>query len=186
MMLYTSQQGQQAMAQNAPLLPAPSSQATTTTNNFLLYDNVTNGFRIEYPSNWQKIEKPLTSSINFISPFESDKDRYKEIIDVSFLGFTNDTSLNDWVNYTINFLNTSFNDFQLLESNATTLAGNPAHKLVYIISHPIFGITKTMLIATMSDNRNIYTITYFTKPNQYDNSLPIAQRMINSFQIYHP
>jgi len=51
---------------------------------------------------------------------------------------------------------------------------------------PVFDIIKTMLIATMPYNRNVYTITYFTKPNQHANSLPFAQRMIDSFQIYHP
>jgi hypothetical protein len=56
------------------------------------------------------------------------------------------------------------NDFQLVESNQTVVSGYPAQKLVYVYSDPVIGISKTMLVFVMQDERYVYTLGYFAKP----------------------
>jgi hypothetical protein len=186
MMPYIPQlQQQKAMAQQQTTSPSPlpsqTNVTTTEANNFLTYDNATLGYRIEYPSNWEQFEQ--WNSIRFISPFQSSSDRYREIVSVALEPFDN-VSMAEWIRNTTNFLNTTSNDFMLSASSPTTLAGFPAHMLEYTYSDPSFGITRTMVISTIPDNQNVYSITYFAKPAEFDNSLPIVQKMINSFQLY--
>jgi hypothetical protein len=66
---------------------------------------------------------------------------------------------------------------QILESNLTTLAGLPAHKIVFTDA----GLQK-MQVWTIKDDR-IFTITYEADEEDFQNDLQVAQGMIESFQI---
>ena len=66
---------------------------------------------------------------------------------------------------------------QILESNMTTLAGLPAHKIVFTDA----GLQK-MQVWTIKDAR-IFTITYEADEEDFQNDLQVAQGMIESFQI---
>jgi hypothetical protein len=42
-----------------------------------------------------------------------------------------------------------------------------------------------MMVATMvPEKESIYAIAYFAKSNDFDNYLPIVEKMIDSFKIY--
>ena len=78
-----------------------------------------------------------------------------------------------------------FGDFKLIESNATTIAGNnPAYKVVYTNTfHKTGVVLKTMEITTIKDNIG-YDIKYFTDPGtDYPKHLAIVQKMIDSLQF---
>lgn len=158
--------------------------AADNNTNFLSYDNDTLGFQIQTPSDWEVFNFPnSTILVRFTSPFENDLDRYKETVDVSLL-IINNTSLEEIVANTTEGLKGSLNDFQLIESNQTTILNYPAHKLVYIYSDPIIGISKAMIFFIMQDERYLYTINYFAKPFDYNGSLPLVQKMVDSFSLY--
>jgi len=72
-------------------------------------------------------------------------------------------------------------DFKLLESGNTTLADNPAYKIVYTTSANQNHI-KVMQVWTLS-NGTYYQITYKTEPGNYDKYVGTAQQMINSFEL---
>ena len=71
----------------------------------------------------------------------------------------------------------NYTEEQLLESNTTTLAGLPAHKMVFTN----LGL-KTMQIWTIKDDR-VYTITYVAEEEDFQDDLDVAEKMIKSFQI---
>jgi PsbP-like protein len=179
------QQQQLAMAQQTNTTTIPSqANATTPTGNFLTYDNATLGFKMQYPSNWENFQQQNT--VLFISPFRNDSDRYRETVAVSFIPFANNVSLDRYVSNTTTLLNTTTNDFELYLSTPTSLAGLPAHMLEYTYSDPFIGITRAMVLSILEDDKYVYTITYYAKPAEYENSLATAQRMIDSFQPYTP
>ena len=66
---------------------------------------------------------------------------------------------------------------EITESNPTTLANLPAHEIVVGNS-----VLKTMKVWTLEDGR-VFTITYEAEEEDFQNDFPIAQRMIESFQI---
>jgi len=155
-----------------------------TTGDFLTYDNATLGVKLQYPSDWEKFEQQ--NAVLFISPFQSDLDRYRETVGISSVPITNNVSLDEFVSNTTNFLGTTANDFELYVSTPTTLGSLPAHMLVYTYSDPLIGITRAMDLSTLVGDKYLYTITFSAKPAEYGNSLPIAQRIIDTFQPYTP
>jgi hypothetical protein len=182
---HISPSQQQAIAQQTnTTLALPQVNATRATGDFLPYDNATLGVKIQYPSNWENFEQE--NAVLFISPFQSDLDRYRETVGVSLIRFVNNVSLDEFVSNTTNFLSTSANDFELYVSTPTSLGSLPAHMLVYSYSDPLIGMTRAMALSTLLDDKYLYTITYSAKPAEYGNSLPTAQRMIDTFQPYTP
>jgi hypothetical protein len=66
---------------------------------------------------------------------------------------------------------------QILESNSTTLANLPAH--ITIIGNSVL---KTMQVWALKADR-VFTITYQAEEEDFQNDLPIAMKMIESFEI---
>lgn len=66
---------------------------------------------------------------------------------------------------------------QVLESNSTSLAGLPAREIVFAD-----GGLRTMQVWTIKDGM-VYTISYISDEEDFQNDLMVANRMIESFQI---
>ena len=184
--IFYSHIPEQVWAASSISNPTSQKNATTTKNtDFLLYDNETIGFKMQYPSTWKSFELPNTTSntIRFVSPFENSSDRYRETVDVS-LFILNNTSLDLLITNTTKVLKGTLNDFQIIQSNTTTFAGYPTWNLVYIYSDPMIGMTKSMLTSILQNDMFLYMIKYFAKPADYASSLPIVNKMIDSFKLY--
>src|SRR5206468_4769294 len=92
----------------------------------------------------------------------------------------------------------SDNGYKLLKyyrNSSTTLIDKPAFRVIYLTAYNSSIIEKTygynsftskeMIVAAMVPERDsIYAIAYFTMPPDFDNYLPVVEKMINSFQIY--
>jgi hypothetical protein len=70
----------------------------------------------------------------------------------------------------------------ILESGPATIAGNTsAHKVVY--TEKVSGtLSKIMEVYTVKGNRG-YILTYLAYTGIYDKYLPIAQKMVDSFNL---
>ena len=100
--------------------------ASNVNSNLIPYSNPNLGFTLEYPSNWTKQE-----SLVFISPQGGIGNQAPELItiDTEVLP-TLDFSLDTYSEASLGQIK-SFQDFKLLNSSSTTLAGLPAHMIVY-------------------------------------------------------
>src|SRR5919108_3265615 len=97
--------------------------ASNVTSSLIPYSNP---FTLEYPSNWTKQE-----SLVFISPQGGVDNRTPEIIRITTQVLpTSDFSLDSYINLGLRQLEL-LQDFKLLNSSSITLAGLPAHKVVY-------------------------------------------------------
>jgi hypothetical protein len=86
-----------------------------------------------------------------------------------------------YINASIYLLKHSFGNFTLIDSNATTLAGSPAHKIVYTATLPSSGLNlKFMQIFAIKDSKS-YVITFGTFPTIFSRYLPTIQKMVDSF-----
>jgi hypothetical protein len=160
------------------------SQAQTE---FLSYENKDFGFSIQYPSGWTKEEEPTSksSNVNIVVSFakqngsriNTEADLYIRTED--FLG--KNITLEDFAQqqkaYTSSLLAVlSFNE-------SKTIVGN---KLVWQIEYEfkgIGGITRHGLNSLMIDDNTGYSLVFSTVEKSYDRYFPIAQKMIDSFQI---
>ena len=161
---------------------------TTKDDNFLPYENNKYAIRIQYPSDWEKLEfsqrgSTLDIVVIFRSPPENSSDTKLEnlLIQVGNLPFEN-IPLDQVVSASINNLKQSLIDFELVELNATTLSGNnPAHKAVYT-NREGEDKHKTMQILSIKEDK-AYLLTYSAEERKYSDYLPTIEKMIDSFEI---
>jgi serine/threonine-protein kinase len=168
------------------------SQANSTTESSLTYENPIYGIRIQYPSDWEKLEFIQgRSGFNVIvilrSPPENTSDTKLEnlVIQIGNLPSEN-VSLGEVVSMNINSLKQSLIDFELNESTTITIdGGNPAHKIVYTEREENNELSKVMQVLMIKSDK-IYLITYIAEQRKYDSYLPTIQNMIDSFEFITP
>ncbi len=169
----TTQQQKTAIAQTT----------TTKEYDFLTYENYTYAIRIQYPSDWERLEfSQRNIVVIFRLPQENSSDTKLEnlLIQVGNLPFQN-ISLEALNNASVDNLRNSLVDFELIESNATTIAYNPAYKIVYS-DRVEQDERKTMQVLSIKEDK-VYLLTYSAEASRYDRYLPTIQKMIDSFRI---
>lgn len=149
----------------ASLIPSP------VTQKFSVYRDAADGISIQYPSNWKKIEyfqSPVQMSVagyrvvvNFLAPLENASDQWREYL---MIQVGNQSLVKN-----------------LVPQVKTTLAGNPAYKLVYSNNEETFHL-KT-LEAWTTIGGNTYLLIYKAQAPKYSSYLPIIQMMLDSFRV---
>ncbi|HEY9386893.1 MAG TPA: PsbP-related protein [Nitrososphaeraceae archaeon] len=147
--------------------------AQTGQADFITYENPKFGIRVQYPSDWGRLDLSFlgaSADIDFY-PLDDTSGTKDVRIQVKQLPLQNMT-LNQYTNTQINSI-----EGQILESNVTTMANLPAHEIVFTN----IGL-KTLQVWTLKDDK-VYTITYVAEEDDYENDLQIARRIIESFGI---
>jgi hypothetical protein len=156
---------------------------STTTKSFLTYqNNSTLGIKIQYPSNW-KTQQLDGVGVVFISPPETNSDRFLEKLTIAFFPLTNNTSVNELANGATNNYKKHYTDFQLMESKIIAFKSNPAYSIVYSYTDQELRKVIAMDVGTSKDNR-VYVFSYSADPTEYSSDLPTIHRMINSFETF--
>jgi hypothetical protein len=152
--------------------------ASNDTSNLTPYSNPNLGFALEYPSNWQKEE-----SLTFASPQGGIGNRAPEVISITTEVLpTSDFSLDRYSEAALAQVE-SFPDFKLLNSSSTTLAGLPAHMIIYSFSDEESPTPwQNLQMWTVKDGM-AYVITYGGTPEEFDSSLPALQSIMDSFRF---
>jgi len=163
--------------QNSTSITSTNSNST----NFLSYSNSTYGIKIQYPSSWLK-EGSHNQSSNDIVKFRSPAATVPASLNI--IGgkpASQSIPLQVYINVSLYILRHSFDNFSLIDSNSTNLAGFPAYKIVYTGIIPSSGIElKFMQILTIKDSKS-FVITFGTLPTDFSTYLPTIQKMIDSF-----
>jgi eukaryotic-like serine/threonine-protein kinase len=147
--------------------------AQTDQADFTTYENPRFGIRVQYPSDWGRLDLSFlgaSADIDFY-PLDDTSGTKDVRIQVKALPLQNMTL----EQYTSTHINST--EGQILESNATALGNLPAHEIVFTN----IGL-KTMQVWTLKDDK-VYTITYVAEEDDYENDLQIAQRIIESFGV---
>jgi hypothetical protein len=142
---------------------------------FVTYSNPTFGIRIQYPADWGRLDLSFlqnnSADINFY-PLDDPSGSLSVRIQVESMLDSQNMSLNEYSRMKINST-----EGQLVESNTTILANLTAHE---IVTHN--SILKTLQVWALKGEK-VFTITYQAEEEDFQNYLPIAKRMIESFEI---
>lgn len=153
---------------------------------------------INYPSNWSvnETDPDATDRVDliatFVSPYETYNDNYTEYVEVyRDDGIFYEADLNEYLQEGIDTYQNISNNFTLIDSSTSgTLSNLPAYTLSY--SQVIEGQDgqepiklKSYETGTLVNNTGYY-ITYVGEDKQFDKYLPIAKRMIDSFELLLP
>jgi hypothetical protein len=175
------------------LSPNANRMTSILTEPFLIYTNSKYGIKIQYQYNWivegnsyatgaggiQITSFYLPDVSNGLPFFRIGVDNLSKEFPQSPV-----VSINEYLNRSLEHKNsTGFPGFKLIVSNTNnTLAGNRAYTVVWTYTHPIYGIRKSIEIATIIGSKG-YFIDYTAAVPKFSNYLPIAEKMIESFEI---
>lgn len=146
--------------------------------------------RISNPSSWEVEPHIFGERSNFIRPTRGEDDVFPELINVYVDDLFDFEMLNDrqktLSEYTASVL-TGFrdhlNNFNLIESSPAILAGNEAHQVLFTSYREDLGVEiMTKSIWAIKDNK-AYSISYNAKRDTFYTYLPVANEMIESFEI---
>jgi hypothetical protein len=153
---------------------------------WLQYENATFGVGMLYPSDWLQTggaageDGRFVTVSNFYSPEETDWAYVFTAID------NMPTNLGSSLNDTINAYDQDpfVRDFKVLSTsmNNFTLAGMPAYTLEATYTDTELGPQHLLAVEAIIDNKG-YAIQYIASPQTYQQYFPIAERMIESFEI---
>lgn len=159
---------------------------------FKTYENPKFGLTVSYPPAWSVDElrkDPAAPSNNsivaiFKSPSQSPNDKYLENVIVNIQGPRSDiTSLEKYTDNSIKAFNNMSDTIKITKQGKDTLAGLPAHQLLYT-STGIPGLTlEKMQVFTVVNNNTAYVVTFGAEQAEYDKNIQDVEKMINSIQI---
>jgi len=171
-------------------------------NNLTPYNNPTHGIKFQYPSDWKLVEHGDNDyhNLNIVAEFlqPNQNNYYNQNISAShnslrisvenYSAFT-ETDNNNTVNQLQNIGNHRLGaigiscpgfDLKSYIRNAT-LAGSPAYEINFDYSY-LNNNKKAIEIWTVKDNK-VYIIDYVAYEQVYDITVPVVQKMIESFEI---
>jgi len=159
---------------------------------FKTYENPKFGLTVSYPPDWTVDElrnDPAAPSNNsivaiFKSPSQGQNDKYLENVILNVQGPRSDISSLE--TYTANsvaaFTNMS-DTIKITKQGKDTLAGLPAHQLLYT-STGIPGLNlEKMQVFTVVNNNTAYVVTFGAESAEYDKNIQDVEKMINSIKI---
>ena len=182
--------------------------ATTITkeqsNNLIPYINHINGIKVQYPSDWQLVERgdndyhKLNIIAEFLQPNQSNYyspnisashnslrisvENYSEFANKQDINNRTGNELQNIGNHRLGAIGISCPGFDLKSyvRNAT-LAGSPAYEIKFDYSY-LDNNKKAIEIWTVKDTK-VYIIDYVAYEQVYDITVPVVQKMIESFEI---
>ena len=159
-----------------------SSPTTTTSNDFLTYQDVTLGIKIDYPAGWIH-ELHAGGLVTFLASLEGDSNTYPAGLGITVQHLkSKNMPLSEITRVQIKNLTQNHPDFRLVESTEFKIAGNIANKIVFTATDSMKHERKAMQIWTLNGDK-AYLITYKAEPGKYSKYLPTIQKMLDSFQF---
>jgi hypothetical protein len=151
-------------------------------NNFLTYTNNDMNFTIQRPSNWQV--KQTDETVSFELPgrslpiFAVSTEKVEPHLDSDTMTLKN-ISLQELAEHELDEMTSSeFRNFDLIKQNKITVGGNDGWKMEFA-GEDSFYLFEICTIA----NGKIYILTYQDYPSRVPETLPLANKMVESFQI---
>jgi hypothetical protein len=154
------------------------------------YSNPIFGIKLEYPITWSAFElnsrfrDNITSGIALLrAPLDNVSDKYAERINFNTQVFDSKNATLDA--YTSSILKAYANSsgVKVLESSATTLAGQPAHKVVFLDERVDPLKLKKMQVWSVFNNSKSYVATFGAEESKYQAYLPLFEDILNSIQV---
>lgn len=159
---------------------------------FKAYENPKFGLTLSYPSDWTVDElrnDPAVPSNNsivaiFKSPAQGQDDKYLENVIINVQGPRSDiASLETYTSNSEKAFHNMSDTIKITKSGKDTLAGLPAHQLLYT-STGIPGLNlEKMQVFTVLNNNTAYVVTFGAEQDEYDKNIQDVEKMLNSIKI---
>jgi len=166
------------------------SQIVSSQVQYLTYSNPDYDISIPYPSYWTPSEVNLGpyQVVRFVAPLVEEHETPTSIVvytpatlavAVQPLDSSNITRT-QFIGQFLNFAYDSPSRYRIIETSNTTMEDMEAEQIV-MYEYPEDGSTSKIMRVIALENDTAYALKYTAEPGKYDEYLPIAQTMIDSF-----
>ena len=147
---------------------------------FLTYQDPVYGIKIQYPSDWEKIQFDKNFIVGFVSTTRHDSGVLANVMIAIHRLSSLNTSLSDFGNTRISALESQYRDFHLLRSGPfISSAGSHLYKIEFTYTDGILPITTTEIWSLKG--QEAFMLLANTNTSETSIYMPIFQKMINSF-----
>lgn len=149
-------------------------------SDFVTYEN--ENIRVDYPKDWQRENNSnfLNNSVSFISPQESDLDKFQERVTLTVEESSKPLSLTEYTNQAVAQIE-SLSNFILSPPRATKLDQSIGKYVIYQGNEQNIKVKRHELWTV--NYKKIYTVIYTSEPDKYNKFLPTVEKMIQSVEI---
>jgi hypothetical protein len=168
---------------NTLAIASPNPGKTGANDNFILYENKTHNFQINYPTKWEVAEGVMGTVVAFISPLGNADDKFSENINVIVgdLAAYPDLTLDKYEEISLVQLANLITDFKLVKRGNSVISGMPAKIVIFTGKQGVFQL-KYMQAYIIVNNR-AYVITFTAEKKEYRNYEEVAMEIVNSILI---
>jgi len=178
-------------ANNLPIRPSSTGSYRIGAIAYQIYQNPVYGIKIEYPSDWEKINFDKNFIVGFVSNARHDSGVLENLMIAAHRLSSPNLSLDNFGNTRISALESQYPDFHLISSGPfMTTTDLPLYKIEYNHQDGILRITTTEVWSLKG--KEAFMLLANTDASETSIYMPIFQKMINSFSsspsttIIHP
>lgn len=147
-----------------------------------VYQNKTHGFSLQYPADWRSKEGIMDSVVAFMSAAEPDGGpHFNTNVTVENVQAYRGLTLEQYTASSLAHLKRGFADFQLIDNQPYTLAGQPARLLTYRFRQGGYTLI-AMQVCTLYKNK-AYVIVAGTEKNLFPQYETTARTLFDSFTL---
>jgi hypothetical protein len=179
------------------LLPSSKTSTGSIKDDFLTYSNSAFGVRMQYPINWSVQEiGNVSGANNTIAIFKSPSKTSSQLGNISgvsgnfvpyldiFVFDSKNMSLDQIIKGRLNYFHNN-SDFVLNQSNPITLK---TYQSAYLLNYSVTiggdeHFKKIQVFAPVGNK--VYVVTFTSQQETFSNYMPLVQKMINSFGVFH-
>ena len=154
------------------------------------YSNPVFGIKSEYPITWtafelnSKFRDNVTYAVALLrAPLDNASDRYAERANINAQVFKSKNVTLDGITSAILDSYANRSGIKVVESSATTLGGQPAHKVVLTDDRVDPLKLKKMQVWSVINNSKAYVVTLSAEESKYQDYLALFQNILNSIQV---
>lgn len=163
---------------------------SNNTNPLRTYTNAALDLSVQYPPAWGVMELKNNRQANasevvpvIISPLEDQSDKFQERMRIGVQNLVPTMTLEDFTKSNLDSYKDLSDTIKILESEPTTLGGQPAHKIVYTDDSQKDVKLKYIQVWTVVNNSKAYVVTFASEESKYKDYLSDAQNILSSFKI---
>ena len=150
---------------------------------FRTYQDPIYGIKIQYPSDWEKIQFNRNFIVGFVSSSKRDSGLLPNLMIAVLKSHSPSTSLSDFGNARISTLESQYRDFHLVSSGSfMTSPGSPLYKIEYTHTDDNLPITTTEIWSLKGTEAFMLLANVDT--SETSTYMPIFRKMINSFSSF--
>ncbi|MBI2935129.1 MAG: DcrB-related protein [Chloroflexi bacterium] len=135
---------------------------------------------MNYPSSWEKKEQSTGAVVAF-APKEGANDMFSAVVSIMVSSAPTGLSVPGLAAELSETLKQLIPDFVGVESVATTMSGNQAHRIVYAGKMGEVGLKWMQVFAIK--NQKLYVVNYTARAPSFETHLALVQQIIDSFEI---